>query len=84
MMYLYGMVLVIIMVALISGCITNNAYTQTGEGHKVHVDSSKDLKSEKITDKKTDTRLNSQIDTEISGVKKGDTNKSTINKTDMK
>ena len=46
MIYFYGLSLVLVMVLLISGCITNNSYTQTGKGdHTV-------LQDKKIKNKK--------------------------------
>lgn len=37
MIYFYSLALLLVIVLLIAGCITNNSYTQTGEGseHKI-------------------------------------------------
>ena len=69
--YFYGLILILVTVLLLIGCITNNAYTQTGDGeHKVVTAADVDLGE---LNKDSDLQNTTTETSAITGIHKGTT-----------
>ena len=77
-MFMFGALLAVFVALIMPGCISNNSYTNSGEGDPRVAVGKADMERK---DSEIDTKMNTKVEAEVSGVKHDNSRKQDNSKT---